>query len=62
MRSVRREYIGQHVVGPAGWNRPFYLDITQEVKWGEENQLTVRVEDTVKAGGIWKPVSIEFLK
>ena len=33
------KYIGQHVVGPAGWNRPFYLDITQEVKWGEENQL-----------------------
>lgn len=56
------KYAGQHDVGPAGWNRPFDLDITNEIKWGGENQLTVRVEDTVTAGGIWKPVQINILK
>ena len=56
------KYIGQHDVGLAGWNKPFNLDITQEIQWGAENQLTVRVEDTAHAGGIWKPVSIEILK
>ena len=56
------KYVGQHDIGPAGWDRPFDLDITNEVKWGGENQLTVRVEDTMAAGGIWKPVKINIVK
>ena len=56
------KYAGQHDVGPAGWDRPFDLDITNEVKWGGENQLTVRVEDTKAVGGIWKPVKINIVK
>ena len=56
------KYVGQHDIGPAGWDRPFDLDITNEVKWGSENQLTVRVEDTMAAGGIWKPVKINIVK
>ena len=56
------KYVGQHDVGPAGWDRPFDLDITHEVKWGGENQLTVRVEDTKAVGGIWKPVKINIVK
>ena len=56
------KYVGQHDVGPSGWNMPFDLDITQEIKWGGENQLTVRVEDTMAAGGIWKPVKINIVK
>ena len=56
------KYVGQHDIGTAGWNRPFDLDITNEVKWGGENQLTVRVEDTMAAGGIWKPVTINIVK
>ena len=56
------KYVGQHDIGPAGWDRPFDLDITNEVKWGGENQLTVRVEDTMAAGGIWKPVTINIVR
>lgn len=56
------KYIGQHDIGPAGWNVSFYLNIASELKWGEENLLTVRVKDTIGAGGIWKPVVIEVLQ
>ena len=56
------KYVGQHDVGVIGWNRPFDLDITNEVKWDGENILVVRVEDTVAAGGIWKPVVVHCVK
>lgn len=56
------KYIGQHDIGPVGWDKPFWLDVTKEIVWGQENTLVVRVEDTAFAGGIWKPVSVEILK
>lgn len=56
------KYIGQHDVGPDGWDKPFWLDVTKEINWDGENVLTVRVEDTQYGGGIWKPVSVEILK
>jgi len=56
------KYVGQHDIGVVGWNRPFELDITNEVKWDGENILVVRVEDTSTAGGIWKPVVIQCVK
>ena len=56
------KYVGQHDIGPAGWDRPFDLDITQEINWNGENQLSVRVEDTMAAGGIWKEVIINIVK
>jgi len=52
------KYVGEHDVGPAGWKEPFQFDVTQIVKWGQENQLTVRVLNIAAAGGIWKPVKI----
>lgn len=55
-------YIGQHDIGPNGWDRPFWLDVTREIRWNDENVLVVRVEDTSNAGGIWKPVAVEILK
>ncbi|HOQ29152.1 MAG TPA: beta galactosidase jelly roll domain-containing protein, partial [Armatimonadota bacterium] len=55
-------YVGQHDLGTAGWDRPFALDITREVRWGQKNQITVRVYDSAYAGGIWKPVRIDVLK
>jgi len=55
-------YVGQHDIGPEGWDKPFTLDVTNEVKWQAENQITVRVFDRKFAGGIWKPVVIEALK
>ena len=55
-------YVGQHDIGPSGWDQAFWLDISREILWGKENLLVVRVLDTEHAGGIWKPVSIEILK
>jgi len=59
---VNGQYVGQHDVGPDGWDQPFALDVTKEIGWGAENQLTVRVLDSTFAGGIWKPVTLEVLK
>ena len=55
-------YIGEHNLGTTGWTIPFNLDITKEIKWGEENQITVRVLDTAGAGGIYKPVTLQILE
>ncbi len=59
---VNGVYVGQHDLGTAGWDRAFTLDITDAVRWGVPNQITVRVLDTAFAGGIWKPVRIEVLR
>jgi len=59
---VNGRYAGQHDIGPAGWDMPFTLDITREVKWGRGNQITVRAMNTKAAGGIWRPVRIEVLQ
>lgn len=56
------KYIGDHDLGPDGWDKPFSLDVTKELKWGEENQLTVRVHDSAFAGGIWQPINIEVMQ
>lgn len=55
-------YIGKHDMGPEGWNKPFFLDITREARWGQPNQLTVRAMNTRSAGGIWRPIVIDVLK
>lgn len=59
---VNGTYVGDHDVGPSGWNQPFTLDITDAITWGEENQITVRAMNTAHAGGIWRPVRIEILR
>lgn len=56
------KFIGQHDIGPDGWDVPFRFNVAEEILWGGKNQLTVRVEDTEMDGGIWKPVVIEVLK
>jgi len=55
-------YVGQHDIGPSGWNDPFRLDITEEIRWGATNHITVRAMNTAHAGGIWKPVTLEVLR
>lgn len=59
---INGQYVGQHDLGTEGWDKPFTLDATKELKWGQKNQITVRVYDSAYAGGIWKPVRIEVLK
>lgn len=56
------KYVGQHAQGVSGWNRPFRFRVDDEIEWGGENQLTVRVNDSCNGGGIWKGVRVEVLK
>ncbi len=55
-------YVGDHDVGPSGWNQPFTLDVTDAVRWNAANQVTVRAMNTAHAGGIWRPVRVEVLR
>ena len=55
-------FVGDHDLGPMGWDKPFWLDVTSEIRWGQSNLLVVRVEDSMQAGGILKPITAEVLK
>ena len=59
---INGKYVGQHADGPAGWNKPFRFRVDDEIVWGGENLLTVRVNDSCDCGGIWKGVRLEVLK
>ena len=59
---INGEYAGMHDIGPNGWRTTFDIDVTPFVKWGEPNQITVRVLNTAGAGGIYKPVEFQVLK
>ena len=59
---VNGKYVGQHNLGIRGWNIPFKLDVTKELRWGQENLIVVRVEDSAQAGGIYKGITLEVLK
>ena len=41
---------------PNSWCEPFSVDITDSLKFGEENLVAVKVRDTAGAGGIYKGV------
>ncbi len=59
---VNGTYVGEHDEGPAGWDQPFAVDITDEIKWAQKNIIAVRVFSSLPhAGGIWKSVRIEIL-
>ena len=55
-------YVGQHDLGPTGWQEAFSIDITKEIKWGQDNLIVVRVKDVLNAGGIYQPVHLQILK
>jgi hypothetical protein len=59
---INGEYVGQHDEGPAGYNKTIRMEVTELLKWGEPNQIAVRVLDRANGGGIWKPISLEILK
>lgn len=59
---VNGKFAGQHDIGPNGWNQRFAMDVSSLLKWGGENQITVRVLDRTMAGGIYKPMYFEVLK
>ncbi|MCC7350904.1 MAG: PD40 domain-containing protein [Phycisphaerales bacterium] len=43
--------------GPEGWDKPFAIDLTEQLKPGRRN-FVMRVYNSAKAGGIWKPVNV----
>jgi hypothetical protein len=49
--------IGLYAVG---WNVPFSIDISSQVKYDTTNTLVVKVLDRQYCGGIWRPVKIQF--
>ena len=55
-------YVGARDEGPAAWNKPFSLDISNEIRWGKENLLVVRVNSSDIDSGIYKPIMLEILK
>ncbi|MBR4675331.1 MAG: HEAT repeat domain-containing protein [Victivallales bacterium] len=59
---VNGTFVGQHNLGTRGWNIPFKVDCTKELRWGAENSIVVRVEDAEQAGGIYKGIILEVLK
>ena len=58
---VNGVFVGGQDIGPGGWNRPFRVDVTDQLRWGALNQITVRAMNTGSAGGIWKPITLEAL-
>ena len=51
------EYAGDYNRGPAGWDKPFAIDLTEKLTAGRHH-LAMRVYNYAFAGGVWKPVSI----
>ncbi|HCU36862.1 MAG TPA: hypothetical protein DGT21_15865 [Armatimonadetes bacterium] len=51
-------FVGEHNMGPSGWDKPFQIDVSNAIKWGEANQITVLAWNTAAAGGIWQPVHL----
>jgi glycosidase len=48
---------GKHVGGHVGYSEPFYFELTDAVRDGE-NLLVIRVHDYSGPGGIYKPISL----
>ena len=40
------------------WDKPFEFDVSQQLRYGQANQMTVSVKDTERLGGIFKPVRL----
>jgi hypothetical protein len=55
---VNGQYVGKHDIGPAGWDKPFQVDVGDALRWGEDNQITVKAMNTTAAGGIWMPITL----
>lgn len=50
------------IINPNSWKEPQEYDVTNLVKFGEKNQITVLVENTVGKGGLWRPSYLRFEK
>ena len=56
---VNGKYVSNNLdAGTTMWDKPVTIDITDYYEPGEANHIVVRVKNTLRAGGIWKPVRI----
>lgn len=56
---INGRYVGEHAIGRDGWDRPFQFDVTEWVRPGAANQITIRVRNTIGGGGVWQPVHLD---
>ena len=57
---VNGKYVGSYLMGKKQAFQPFWLDASNEIRWNNENQITIRIRGS--RGGLTKPVDIEILK
>ena len=57
MLWIDGQFVGQHDLGPDGWDKPFAIDVTGKLTTGKHH-LAMRVYNSARAGGVWKPISI----
>jgi hypothetical protein len=56
---INGTYVSDNLAaGTTMWDKPVTIDITDHYKPGQKNHFVVRVKNTIRAGGIWKPVGI----
>lgn len=59
---INGQYAGFHDLGAEGWDRPFQLPVSDLIRWGEENQISIRVRNRAGAGGVYKRVALLVLR
>ena len=53
------QYAGDYDRDPqVGWDKPFAIDVTGKFTSGGKHHLALRVANSDRAGGVWKPVSV----
>jgi hypothetical protein len=56
---INGKFVGERTGEPNKvWDQPYMLEITQHVNYDKDNELSVRVHNYSKAGGIYKPAYI----
>ena len=59
---VNGEFVGEHTLGASGWDEPFLLEITDAWSPDSINQITIKVDNTAFAGGIWQPIALRLFR
>jgi len=54
------EYIYDAVRDTSSWRRPMFFDVTEFIRFGAPNQITVLVQNVSGMGGIWRPSHLVF--
>jgi hypothetical protein len=56
---INGDYISDNLAaGTTMWDQPVSVDITKRYRPGQKNRIVVRVHNSLRAGGIWKPIRL----